>query len=66
MLRLNAYSSFFAMRENNEHLTPQQWMPLYFDEDTPEGDDEVNEVTQDEVEKLRALMRAENEKAGVI
>ena len=66
MLRLNAYSSFFAMRENTERLTPQQWMPLYFDEETPEGDDEdenaADEVTMDEVERLRALMRAENEK----
>lgn len=47
LLRLTAYSAFYAFRENKDRQEPQQWMPLWFDEeDMPEevSDDDVNEL----------------------
>lgn len=57
LLRLTAYSSFFSMRENKENKSPDEWIPLYFDED----DDIVDEMmSQDDADDLLSEIEAFN------
>ena len=51
--RLTAYSAFFGMRENKNALTPQEWQPLYFDED-----DDTAPITEEEQKEMLAEMEA--------
>ena len=55
LLRLTAYSSFFSMRDNKEGLSPQEWMPMYFDKF---GQPENPPVSDEEIEELQAMMRS--------
>lgn len=57
LLRLCAYSSFFAMRENKTGTTPAQWMPLPWEKEA-----EPEEVPQEDVDELRDLMASMREK----
>lgn len=49
------------MRDNKQHITPMQFIPMYFDH-FDEDDKEDSEMPSDaEVERMRAQMRAINE-----
>ncbi len=57
MLRLTAYSAFYAFRDNKDGKEPQQWMPLWFDDV-----DEAEEMNDDDVDELMGLMHEINSK----
>jgi hypothetical protein len=44
------------MRDNKENLSPQTWMPLYFDEDV----DKKSSITKEEIDELVEEMRIIN------
>lgn len=55
LLRLTAYFSCFAMRENKSRKTPEQWLPLPWEED--EGE-ETAFMTKEEKQGLQDDMAA--------
>lgn len=59
LLRLNAYHSLFAFRENKNNKLPHDLWPLYFDRyKQPE---EAPQMSDDEIAKLQAEMDAINQ-----
>lgn len=50
------------MRENKNHVTPMQLIPLYFDQFDEEGGEDSGEIVDDaEVKRMRDEMRRINE-----
>lgn len=62
LLRLTAYFAKYAMRDNKNNETPQQFLPMAFDK---EGDDEgpAAPVSDEEVEEMRNMIRRINQEA---
>ena len=58
LLRLTAYMSCFSMRENKGGKTPDQWLPLPWEQDD-EQDDEPP-ITEEEQQELLDLMTSIN------
>lgn len=55
LLRLTAYFSCFAFRENKSAKTPQQWLPLYFDTPDDAQADDIDSpqtVTQEDIDDM--------------
>ena len=59
LLRLNAYHSLFAFRENKDGKTPEQMWPLYFDKYKKQ--EETQPISDDEIAELQAEMAAINQ-----
>jgi hypothetical protein len=61
MLRICAYSSHFAFRENEKMLSPDQWLPLYFDKydenDTPPISDEDIADLKNAMSEINSMMK---------
>ena len=64
LLRLTAYSAFFSFRKNEQHLTPQSWLPLSFDKDNGEDEEESDIPSMEEVERMREEIRRINQANG--
>ena len=59
--RIQAYYACFAMRENKGHLTPMQFLPMYFDSFDDDEDGGYEDVTEADVKRMREEMRRINE-----
>lgn len=57
MLRLTAYSSFYAFRENKEGKEPQDWLPMWFDE---EIESRPPDLSDEDVDDLKNLIKEIN------
>lgn len=57
LMRLTAYTSCFAMRENKERLTPERWMPLPWEKD---ADTDNEPISEEEMSHLIELMNSIN------
>lgn len=55
LLRLCAYTSHYSMRENKTMVSPQQWLPLPFDDDG--NGYAAEEMTEEDQRDLQELMR---------
>ena len=64
LLRLSAYSSFFAFRENKLNKTPQSWFPLPWEQEESEheqlSEDECQELL-DDMKRMNELLQKQNE-----
>lgn len=49
------------MRENKGHLTPMQFLPMYFDSFDEDEDGGYEDVTEADVKRMREEMRRINE-----
>jgi hypothetical protein len=49
------------MRENKGHLTPMQFLPMYFDQFDDDEDGGYEDVTEADVKRMREEMRRINE-----
>lgn len=61
--RLTAFCVYFTLRKNEKHETPSQWMTLPWE--TGEEGQAVEEISDQEIERLRRLMAEENAKAEI-
>jgi hypothetical protein len=64
LLRLTAYSAFFSFRKNEQHLTPHSWLPLSFDKENVEDEEESDIPSMEEVERMREEIRRINQANG--
>jgi len=64
LLRLTAYSAFFSFRKNEQHLTPQTWLPFSFDKENVEDEEESDIPSMEEVERMREEIRRINQANG--
>lgn len=57
LLRLCAFTSFFGMRDNKDHLTPEQWLPipLLDERDEPAPPPLSEEEQEDMLDLLRDI-----------
>lgn len=58
LLRLTAYMSCFAMRENKGRKTPGQWLPLPWEKDDDEYEEYV--ISDEEQQEILELMSNAN------
>jgi hypothetical protein len=58
--RVTAYSAYFSMRENKAGKSPQQWLPLYFDNE----EKEVPPLSQEDIDGLLSDIKAMNDQGG--
>ena len=58
LLRICAYYSCYSMRENKRGLTPQEFLPLPFDDLDDQAD--TPPISEEEKEDLLALIREHN------
>ena len=58
LLRLNAYHSLFAFRENKNNKLPHELWPLYFD--NYKQPEEAPKISEDDIVELQAEMDAIN------
>ena len=61
LLRLNAFHSLFAFRENKSNKLPHDLWPLYFDHYKQQ--EEYPQISDDEIAELQAEMDAINKAA---
>lgn len=57
LIRLAGWSSYYAFRKNEKGELPEQWMPLWFDEN-----EQATPLGQEDVDELKALIRSANKK----
>lgn len=59
LMRLNAYTSFFAMRENKMRLKPESWLPLPWEKENAEDDEPISDEERDRLIELMNEMNKE-------
>lgn len=58
LLRLCAFTSFFGMRDNKDHLTPEQWLPIPLLDELDDRDEPApTPLSEEEQEDMLDLLR---------